>query len=44
MAIVAKHQGGETDNKKRRDLRHVVWFGTSSGIRTRDLHLERVSS
>ena len=44
MAIVAKQTGAETDNKKRRDLRHVVYLGTSSGIRTRDLHLERVSS
>ena len=44
MAIVAKHTSGGTDNKERRDLRHVVYLGTSSGIRTRDLHLERVSS
>ena len=44
MSIVAKPTERETHTKKRRDLRHVVFFGTSSGIRTRDLHLERVSS
>ncbi len=44
MSIVAKPTERETHTKKRRDLRHVVCVGTSSGIRTRDLHLERVSS